>query len=120
MDFPKILSDSKSLQVSRTLLSILTNLNSDVLWMVSIFPLISNSPSLFPRFLEIVTRVPALIVCDLSYYDIDWFGILWIKGLFETHQSSEGQLKIALDYMFFWKGKLANDKREFDDGFAIE
>ena len=42
------LSDSKSPHVSRTLLSILANLNNFVVWMVWIFPPISNSSSLFP------------------------------------------------------------------------
>ena len=41
------LSDSKSLQVSRTLLSILANLNNAVVWMVLILSLIFNSFSLF-------------------------------------------------------------------------
>ena len=37
------LNDSKSPQVSRTLLSILTDINNAVVWMVSIRPLISKS-----------------------------------------------------------------------------
>ena len=37
------LSDSKSLQVFRTLLSILTNLNNAIVWMASIRPPLSNS-----------------------------------------------------------------------------
>ena len=41
------LSDSKSHQVSRTLLSILTDLNNAVVWMVSTRPLISKSSSPF-------------------------------------------------------------------------
>ena len=45
MVFHLRLSDSKSPQVSRTLLSILTNLNNDFVWMVSILPQISNSSS---------------------------------------------------------------------------
>ena len=39
------LSDSKYPQVSRTLLSILAYLNNAVIWMFSIFPLISRSSS---------------------------------------------------------------------------
>ena len=39
------LSDSKSPQVSRILLNILTDLNNDVVWMISTRPLISKSSS---------------------------------------------------------------------------
>ena len=46
MDFHWSLSDSKSPQVSRTLFSILVNLNYPVLWTVSTRPLISKSSSL--------------------------------------------------------------------------
>ena len=46
------LSDGKSLQVSRTVLSILTDLNS-VICMATIIPLISRSSSLFFSFFEI-------------------------------------------------------------------
>ena len=41
--FPLNLSDSKSPQISRTLLSILADLNNAVVWMVSTCPLISKS-----------------------------------------------------------------------------
>ena len=41
------LNDSKSPLVSRTLLSILANLNNIVVWMVSVLPMISNSFNLF-------------------------------------------------------------------------
>ena len=43
--FYRSLSDSKSPQVSRTLLSILTDLNTAVVWTVSIRPSIFNSPN---------------------------------------------------------------------------
>ena len=39
------LGESKSLQVSRTLLGIQTDLNNTMVWIVTIFPLISNSSS---------------------------------------------------------------------------
>ena len=45
MIFHWSLSHSKSPQVSRTLLSILTDFNNAVVWMVSNHPLISKSPS---------------------------------------------------------------------------
>ena len=49
-------SDNKSLQVSRTLLIILADFNSAVVFMVSILPLISSSASPFSRVLETVSR----------------------------------------------------------------
>ena len=45
MVFHESLSDSKSSQVSRTLLSILADLNNSVVWMVSIRPLMSKFSS---------------------------------------------------------------------------
>ena len=45
MVFPWILIDSKSPQVSRTLLSILDDLNNAVVWMISFGPLIYKSSS---------------------------------------------------------------------------
>ena len=56
MVFHWSLSDSKSLQVSRTLLSILANLNNAVVWMVSTLTLISKSSSLFTNSLVAVPR----------------------------------------------------------------
>ena len=44
-----ILIDSKSLQVSRTLLSILADHNNAEVWMVSILPLIFNFSSLLSK-----------------------------------------------------------------------
>ena len=43
------LSDSKSLQISRTLQSILADLNNAVVWIVSILPLTYSFLNLFPR-----------------------------------------------------------------------
>ena len=48
-------SDRKSFQVSRTLLSILADLNNGVIWIVSILPLIYNSSSPFSRLLMTVS-----------------------------------------------------------------
>ena len=55
------LSDSKSLQVTRTLLSILAVLNNVVVWMVSARPLISKSPRHFNNPLVTVPKVPITI-----------------------------------------------------------
>ena len=55
------LSDSKSLQVTRTLLSILADLKTSVVWMVSIRPLISNYSNLFAKLLGTVPSTPITI-----------------------------------------------------------
>ena len=55
------LSDSMSPQVSRTLLSILANLNTAVVWMVSIRPLISKSSGPSTNTLVTVPRAPITI-----------------------------------------------------------
>ena len=52
------LSDSKSPQVSRTLLSILAVLNNAVVWMVSTQPPTSESSSLFNNPLVTVSKAP--------------------------------------------------------------
>ena len=52
------LNDSKSSQVSRTLLSFLAHLNNVVVWMVSTRPVISKSSSSFNNPLVTVPRAP--------------------------------------------------------------
>ena len=61
MVFHWSLSDSKSPQVSRTLLSILADLNNSVLLMVMARPLISNSSSPLTKPLGTVTSAPITI-----------------------------------------------------------
>ena len=61
MVFHWSLSDSKSHQVSRTLLSILTVLNNAVVWMVSTLPPTSKSPSHFRIPLVTVPKAPITI-----------------------------------------------------------
>ena len=55
------LSDTKSPQVSRTLLSILAVLNNAVVWMVSSCPPVSKSSSLFSNPLVTVPNTPITI-----------------------------------------------------------
>ena len=64
MVFHWSLSDYKSPQVSRTLLSILVNLNSSIVWMVCTCILISNSFSLFTN--PSVTVPCTLIVIGIT------------------------------------------------------
>ena len=61
MVFHKSLSDSKSPQVSRTLLSILAVLNNAVVWMVSTRPPTSGSSSSFSNPLVTVPKAPITI-----------------------------------------------------------
>ena len=61
MVFHWILSDSKSPQVSRTLLSILAVLNNAVVWMVSTRPPTSKSSSPFCNLLVAVPNAPITI-----------------------------------------------------------
>ena len=61
MAFQWILSDSKSPQVSRTLLSILAVLNNVIVWMVSTRPPTSKSSSPFSNPLVTVPNAPITI-----------------------------------------------------------
>ena len=61
MVFHWSLSENKSLQVSRTLLSILVVLNNAVVWMVSIRPPTSKSSSLISNPLVTVPNAPITI-----------------------------------------------------------
>ena len=67
------LSDNKSLQVSRTLLGILTDLNNAVVWMISTRPVIStNSCLVFYSFLANLPHslIIILIISSLSSYNL--------------------------------------------------
>ena len=61
MVFPRSLSDSKSSQVPRTLLSILAILNNAVVWMVSTRPPTSRPSSPFSNPLVTVPKAPITI-----------------------------------------------------------
>ena len=61
------LSDSKSPQVSRTLLSILADLNSTVLWMVSTRVLLSTSSSPLTSPLVTVPSAPITIGITVTF-----------------------------------------------------
>ena len=64
MVFHWSLDDNKSPQVSRTLLSILADLNNILVWMVSTCPLISNFSSL--RINPLLTVPSTLITIDIT------------------------------------------------------
>ena len=61
------LSNSKSHQVSRTLLSILADLNNDIVWMVPTRFLISKSSSFCTNPLVTVLRTPIIIGITVSF-----------------------------------------------------
>ena len=61
------LSDSKSPQVSKTLLGILADLKNPVVWIVSTRPLISKYSSLFTNPLVTVPRSPIIIGITITF-----------------------------------------------------
>ena len=131
MVFHWSLSDSKSLQVSRTLLSILADLNNAEVWMVSTRPLISKSSSPFNNVLTTVPRVPITTGINvtfmfhsffnpqarsryLSFFSLSFNFTLWSAG---TAKSTILQVLFFLffSFLFFlllllllvWSGHLA-------------
>ena len=69
-------NDRKSPQISRTLLSILSDLNNAVVWMVSTLPLISKSSSPFINPLVIVPRAPITIGINVIFKFHNFFNSL--------------------------------------------
>ena len=67
MVFHRCLSDSKSPQVSRTLLCILGDLNNAIVWMVSICPLTSKSSSPCTNPLVAVPSTPITIGVTITF-----------------------------------------------------
>ena len=70
------LSDRKSPQVSRTLLSILANLSNAVAWMAQACPTISNSFSSLTRHLGTVSSVPNIIAITITFIFNNFFSSL--------------------------------------------
>ena len=73
MVFHWSLSDSKSPQVCRTLLSILADLNNVVVWMVSTHPLISKSSCPFINPSVTVPRAPITIGIKVTFMFFSFF-----------------------------------------------
>ena len=79
--FPQALADGfsqelESPQVSRTLLSVLTNLNNAVVWMVSTHPVISKSPSPCTNPLVTAPSTPITIDITIIFMFHSFFGSL--------------------------------------------
>ena len=72
----RILSDSKSPQVSWTLLSILTDLKNDVVWIVSTRPLISKSSSSCINPLVTIPTAPIITGITDTFIFHDFFNSL--------------------------------------------
>ena len=72
MAYPRKLSDSKSPQVSRTLLTILADLNNAVIWMIPASPTISNSSGSITNPLDIVPSTPITfgITVTLAFHNL--------------------------------------------------
>ena len=92
------LSDIKSSQVSRTLLSILADVNNSVVWMVSFPPLISSSLS-----------ISLLLLWSTAFYNslerFEYFSILSISFIFtlcsvETSKSTRRQVLFLFPFFF--------------------
>ena len=74
--FHRSLSDSKSPQFSRTLLSILTDFNNAVVWTVSTHPVISKSSSPCSNPLVIVPRAPITTAIIITFMFHSFFNSL--------------------------------------------
>ena len=77
MAFHWSLGESKSAQVSRTLLSIIAELNNAVIWMVSACPSISNSSRPLTKPLGIFPSAPITIGITVTFM-LYWFLVLWL------------------------------------------
>ena len=85
MVFPWCLSDSKSPQVSSTLLTILDELNNAVVWMVSTCPLISKSSNHFTNLFVTVPSKPVITGITVTFTFHNFFSSLarsWNLSLF--------------------------------------
>ena len=88
---PWSLSDSKSPQISRTLLSILADLNKVLVWMASSRPLISKYSNPCINLLVTVPRAPITIgitVIYNHYYPL--FPIITIEILLQVNPNCSG------------------------------
>ena len=116
-----ILSDSKSPQVSRTLLSIVVDLSNAVVWIVSTHPLISKSSSHFINPLATVPRTPIIIGINVTFMFHSVFNSLASSRYLSffslsfnfTLWSSEAAKFTILQVLFFWliiirSGRLAD------------
>ena len=103
------LSDSKSPQVSRTLLSILAVFNNAVVWMVSIQPPTSKSSRPFDNPLVTVPKAPITIGVIVTFIFHSFFNSLarsmylsFFSHSFSFILSSAGTAKSTILQIFFF------------------
>ena len=109
MVFHRSLSDSKSPQVSRTLLSILAVLNNAVVWRVSTHPPTSKSSSPFNNPLVTVPKAPIMIGIIVIFMFHSFFNFLaklrylsFFSHSFSFILWSAGTAKLTiLQFLFF-------------------
>ena len=103
------LSDSKSLQVSRTPLSILADLNNTVVWIVSTHPVISKSFGAFINPLVTVPRTPITFGINVTFMfqffqfpsKVEVFILLFTFFQFYSEVSRDSKWECLLPYLFF-------------------
>ena len=103
MVFHWSLSENKSLQVSRILLSILAVLNNVAVWMVSTRPLISKSSNLFINLLVAVLKAPITIGIIV---------IFMFHGFFQFSSKVAVLILLLIFFQFYsvviWDSKIRN------------
>ena len=108
MVFHWSLSDSKSTQVSRTLLSILSDIDKADVWMVSTHPLISKSSSPFINPLVTVSSAPITIAIAVTlmfhffqfFYKVYILISLFVSLQFYTVVSWNGKIHNSVGSLF--------------------
>ena len=105
MVFHWSLSDHRSPQVSRTLLSILAVLNNVVVWMVSTHPSTSKSSSLFCNPLVSVRNAPITIGIIVTCMFHNFFNSR-ARSRYEVHT-------ISLQTFFVWAFKICVNSWKF-------
>ena len=117
------LNDSKSPQVSRTLLTIQADLNNAIVWMVSTLPFISKSSSLFINPLVTVPKIPItvgiivtfmfhsfFISLEKSSY-LSFFSFSFNFTLLSAGTGKSTILQILIFFkIIFWSGHLTEIK----------
>ena len=101
MVFPWSLSDRKSSQVSRTLLSIRAVLNNVVVWIVSTRPPTSESPSPFSNPLVTVPNAPITIGIIVTYMFHIFFNSL-ARSRYLSFFSLSAKSTILQVFFFCW------------------
>ena len=109
-------SDSKSPQVSRTLLSILSVLNNAVVWMVSTRPPISKSSSRFNNPLVTVTKAPIGIIVTFVFHSFFQFPskvqvLILLFPFFQFYSVVSRDCKIDNYYYYYYYYYLHKPKK---------